>query len=138
MIQVLGDRVLVVLPPEPEEIVSAGGIVLARDPDRVQLPTQGIVAKLGEKSGTVDLDDVLATIASVDEEHGRSSDGTNAYASLKAELKRLGPSPFDVQVGDCVIFPRFVGEELELDGLRYVILREAEIIGIVESKEQAA
>lgn len=38
----------------------------------------------------------------------------------------------DVKVGDTVLFGRYGGSEVEVDGTEYKILRESEILGIVE------
>lgn len=128
MIQPIGDRVLVALPPRVDETVSAGGIVLMSDPDRFHAPTRGIVVALGEKGGTVDLDDVVQLVCEAPFVNGPVIDA----AALLAEVKALAPAPFDVQLGDCVIFPRSAGEEIHDGDLDYVILRESEIIGVVE------
>lgn len=134
MINVLGDRVLVALPPRVDEIVTASGLVLMKDPDRLHAPTQGIVMLLGEKSGTVDLDDVAALVMEAPFANGPYVD---PKALLRA-VQALRPAPFDVAVGDCVVFPRSAGEQVHLDGVDYVILRESEILGVVEPKESAA
>ena len=128
MIQLRGDRVLVALPPAPEQVTTASGIVLVRDPDRAKVPTQGIVVQLGEKSGTVSLDDLVALL----NEHCECG-----AMELVAAIKSLGPAPFDVQVGDCVLFPLAAGDELELDHVTYVILRESDILGVVDPLKEA-
>ncbi len=38
----------------------------------------------------------------------------------------------DVEVGDEVLFGKYAGNEIELDGIEYVILRENEILGVVQ------
>ncbi len=38
----------------------------------------------------------------------------------------------DVKVDDTVLFGRYGGSEVEVDGVEYKILRESEILGIVE------
>lgn len=129
MITVLGDRVLVALPPREDQIMSPGGIVLVKDPDRFYTPTRGIVMQLGEKARTVDLDEVLSIVAC-------HYDGTNAE-HLFPQISALTSAPFDVQLGDCVIFPQGAGDELREAGIDYVILHESEIIGIVEPKHEA-
>lgn len=131
MIQVLGDRVLVALPPEPEETTSASGLVLVRDPDRLKTPTCGLVVRLGEKTGAVTLDAVLRVL----DEQQREDDWL--YDETVAAVKRLAPAPFDVAVGDQVLFASSSGEQVRLDGVNYVILREDDILGVVE-KEAAA
>lgn len=134
MIRPTGDRVLVALPPREDVTVSAGGIVLVKDPDRFYAPTRGIVVALGEKSWTVDVQAVLDAL----DEQERIGDWL--YDETVKAVQQLAPAPFDVEVGDCVIFPQSAGQEFTDDGLDYVILREAEIIGIVEplKKDTAA
>lgn len=133
MIQVIGDRVLVALPPEVDEITTASGLVLVKDPDRFSTPTRGIVVALGEKSLTIDLDDALGVI----KECSADSAMAMAYA-IHEKLCELRHAPFDVVVGDCVIFPRSAGELIHDGDVDFVILRESDIIGIVEPKESAA
>jgi chaperonin GroES len=41
--------------------------------------------------------------------------------------------PLTVKVGDHVILGRWSGEELELEGVKHLVVREADILGIVES-----
>lgn len=141
VIKVIGDRVLVALPPREDETVSAGGIVLVKDPDRFYAPTRGIVMQLGEKGGTVDLNDAIAAINDVQAEPNPAYyDSDCKHAAMVEALSALAPAPFDVVVGDCVLFPQSVGQEFTDDGIDYVVLREAEIIGIVEpfQKDTAA
>jgi chaperonin GroES len=40
--------------------------------------------------------------------------------------------PVDVKVGDRVLFSRYGGSEVKLDGEEHLIIREDEILGIVE------
>lgn len=132
MIRPTGDRVLVALPPREDVTVSAGGIVLVKDPDRFYAPTRGIVVALGEKTGVITVDaayDAIMENVIVDQD----GDDLACHASdVRNALDAIAPAPFDVEVGDCVIFPQSAGQEFTDDGLDYVILREAEIIGIVE------
>lgn len=131
MIQVLGPRVLVALPPSEAELTTDSGIVLMRDPDFARSPTRGIVVQLGEKSDSVRLDDVVGTFAT-----SRRSEWT--VDLILQALDGLRPPLFDVQVGDCVLFSLSAGEAFTFNDVDYVILHEAEIIGIVEPKEKAA
>jgi len=41
--------------------------------------------------------------------------------------------PLDVKVGDKIIFSKYAGTEIELEGEEYLILQEDEILGILES-----
>lgn len=137
--RVIGDRVLVALPPEVDEVTTASGLVLVRDPDKYQTPTRGIVVALGEKTGVIDVAEARSALV---EFFARpdwlSSVATTLREDLDALLSSMQPAAFDVAVGDCVVFPRASGEEIEQDGIQYVILRESEIIGIVEPKASAA
>lgn len=40
----------------------------------------------------------------------------------------------DVKVGDKVLFAKYAGTELKLDGKKLLILRETDLLGIVENK----
>ncbi len=41
--------------------------------------------------------------------------------------------PLDVKVGDLVLFGKFSGTEVKVDGQEVVIMREDDIMGVVES-----
>ncbi|HEY2980760.1 MAG TPA: co-chaperone GroES [Anaerolineales bacterium] len=45
------------------------------------------------------------------------------------EGKRI---PLDVKVGDKVLFAKYSGTEVKMDGKKLLILRESDILGIVE------
>jgi chaperonin GroES len=49
--------------------------------------------------------------------------------AVKADGTRIEP---EVEVGDEILFGKYAGNEFELDGVEYVILRENEILGVVE------
>ena len=40
--------------------------------------------------------------------------------------------PMDVKKGDTILFGKYSGSEIKLDGVEHLILREDEILGIVE------
>jgi chaperonin GroES len=49
--------------------------------------------------------------------------------------------PLDVQVGNRVLFGKWSGTEVKIDGVEYLIMKESDIMGIVEesaSKKKAA
>ncbi len=48
------------------------------------------------------------------------------------EGKRI---PMDVAKGDKVLFAKYSGTEIKMDGKKLLILRESDILAIVESKE---
>ena len=49
--------------------------------------------------------------------------------------------PIDVKVGDRVLFGKWSGTEVKLDGVEYLIMKESDIMGVLtdeESKKKAA
>jgi chaperonin GroES len=46
--------------------------------------------------------------------------------------------PLDVQVGDRVLFGKYSGSDIKLDGEEYMIMREDEILGILDKQPVAA
>ena len=41
-------------------------------------------------------------------------------------------TPLDVKVGDRILLGKYSGSEIKLDGIEYLIMREDEILGILE------
>ena len=39
--------------------------------------------------------------------------------------------PLDVKAGDTILFGKFAGQELKLDGVQYLILKEEEVLGAI-------
>ena len=55
-------------------------------------------------------------------------------AAGKGKVKDDGTiTPLDVQAGDTVLFGKYSGQEIKLDGVEFLIMREDEILGVVES-----
>jgi chaperonin GroES len=51
----------------------------------------------------------------------------------KGKVKDDGTvTPLDVKAGDTVLFGKFSGQEIKLDGTEYLIMREDEILGVIE------
>ena len=46
--------------------------------------------------------------------------------------------PLDVQPGDRVLFGKYSGSEIKVDGEEYLIMREDEILGIIERARTAS
>ena len=46
--------------------------------------------------------------------------------------------PLDVKEGDRVLFGKYAGTEIKLDGDDYIIMREEEILGIVSGASKSA
>ncbi len=46
--------------------------------------------------------------------------------------------PLDVQVGDRILFGKYSGSDIKLDDEEYLIMREDEVLGILDATPQAA
>ncbi len=46
--------------------------------------------------------------------------------------------PLDVQVGDRILFGKYSGSDIKIDGEEYMIMREDEVLGILEGATKAA
>jgi chaperonin GroES len=68
----------------------------------------------------------------------------------QGEITAVGPGgrdeagklvPLDVQVGNRVLFGKWSGTEVKIDGVEYLIMKESDIMGVLEesqSKKKAA
>jgi chaperonin GroES len=63
---------------------------------------------------------------------------------LEAEVVAVGPGArddsgkliaMDVKVGDVVLIGKWAGTEAKIDGVEYVIVKESDIIGVIENKK---
>jgi chaperonin GroES len=41
-------------------------------------------------------------------------------------------TPLDVKAGDTILFGKYAGQEIKIDGGEYLILREEEVLGVIE------
>jgi chaperonin GroES len=46
--------------------------------------------------------------------------------------------PLDVQAGDRILFGKYSGSEIKLDNEEYLIMREDEVLGILDAQPKAA
>ena len=54
-------------------------------------------------------------------------------AAGKGKVKDDGSvTPLDVKAGDTVLFGKYSGQEIKLDGDEFLIMREDEILGVIE------
>jgi chaperonin GroES len=60
---------------------------------------------------------------------------------MEGEVVAVGPGardekgalvPLDVKAGDRILFGKWSGTEVKLDGVEYLIMKESDIMGIVE------
>ena len=55
-------------------------------------------------------------------------------AAGKGKVREDGSvTPLDVQAGDTVLFGKYSGQEIKLDGTEFLIMREDEILCVVEN-----
>jgi len=58
-------------------------------------------------------------------------------AAGKGKIEKDGKvTPLDVKKGDTVLFGKYAGQEIKLDGEEYLIMREEEILGVIETKKK--
>ena len=48
---------------------------------------------------------------------------------VKDDGKRI---PLDVKAGDTILFGKYSGQEIKLDGEEFLIMREDEVLGVIE------
>ena len=62
---------------------------------------------------------------------------------MQGEIIAVGPggrdesgklTPLDVKAGDFVLFGKWSGTEVKIDGTEYLIMKESDIMGILEGK----
>ena len=46
--------------------------------------------------------------------------------------------PLDVKAGDRILFSKYSGNEIKIDDVEYLIVREEEVLGVIESAKAAA
>jgi len=46
--------------------------------------------------------------------------------------------PLDVKAGDRILFGKYAGTEIKIDGEEYLIMREEEVLGILEGAHKSA
>ena len=52
----------------------------------------------------------------------------------KGRIEKDGKvTPLDVKAGDTILFGKYSGQEIKLDGEEYLIMREEEILGVLNS-----
>ena len=51
----------------------------------------------------------------------------------KGKVEKDGKvTPLDVKAGDTILFGKYAGQEIKLDGHEYLIIREEEVLGVIE------
>jgi chaperonin GroES len=53
----------------------------------------------------------------------------------KGKIEKDGKvTPLDVKAGDTILFGKYAGQEIKVEGDEYLIMREEEVLGVIESK----
>lgn len=86
-----------------------------------------VIVKRQEKETTTAGGIVLASTAAEKPSEGVIVAVGPGKAAGNGELR-----PLDVKVGDKVLFGKFTGSEVKVDGEDYVIMREEEIFAVIE------
>jgi chaperonin GroES len=56
-------------------------------------------------------------------------------AAGKGRIEKDGKvTPLDVKAGDTILFGKYAGQEIKIDGLECLIMREEEVLGVIETK----
>ena len=85
------------------------------------------------------------------EEEGKTKGGiiipdTAKEKPMEGEVVAVGPGardekgalvPLDVKAGDRILFGKWSGTEIKLDGVEYLIMKESDIMGILEGSAVA-
>ena len=85
------------------------------------------------------------------EEEGKTKGGifipdTAKEKPMEGEIVAVGPGardekgtivPLDVKPGDRILFGKWSGTEIKLDGVEYLIMKESDIMGILEGSAVA-
>ncbi len=51
----------------------------------------------------------------------------------KGRIEKDGKvTPLDVKAGDTILFGKYAGQEIKIDGTEYLIVREEEVLGVIE------
>jgi len=88
----------------------------------------------------------------LEEQEGKSAGGLIIPDSAKekpqkGEIMAVGKGkrgddgkiiPPDVQVGDLILFGKYSGSEIKEDGVEYLIMREDEVLGVIEGAGKKA
>ena len=56
-------------------------------------------------------------------------------AGIGAIHKQGKRVPLDVKAGDLILFGKYSGQEIKLDGEEYIIMREEEVLGVIEGAD---
>jgi chaperonin GroES len=68
----------------------------------------------------------------------KPQEGKVVAVSRGKRLENGSLTPLDVSVGDHILYGKYTGSEIKLSGEEYLIVREDEVLGILEGAEEPA
>ena len=79
-----------------------------------------------------DTEDMVGGIIIPDTAKEKPQQG-KVLAAGKGKLSDDGTlTPLDVKAGDTVLFGKYSGQEIKLDGIEYLIMREDDVLGVID------
>lgn len=149
----LGHRVLVL--PDEQDDATASGLILPTD--RHHVPTSGTVIELGDgptaaqrvRQATIarcmsivnEMEELFIKRNTDPVEIGVTANMHSLAAGIREEMRRYKNIPSampGVEVGDRVVFPVESGLNIDVDGVRHIILNEDDVAVIANEDEVAA
>ncbi len=64
----------------------------------------------------------------------KAQEGEVVAVGKGKRLKNGTVQPIDVKKGDRILFAKYTGSDIKLDGVDHLILREDEVLGVMEQK----
>ncbi len=68
----------------------------------------------------------------------KPQEGKVVAVSRGKRLENGEVTPLDVSVGDHILYGKYTGSELKFDGEEYLIVREGEVLGVLDGAEKSA
>ena len=92
-----------------------------------------IVVKPGEEEETT-----VSGIVIPDTAKEKPQEGEVVAVGKGKRLENGTTVPLDVQAGDHILFGKYSGNDIKLDGEEYLIMREDEVLGILDAQPKVA
>jgi chaperonin GroES len=87
-----------------------------------------IVVKRIEKNG----DEKIGGLFIPDSAKEKPHEGEVAAVGKGKRLEDGSVVPLDVKVGDKILFGKYSGSDIKMDGVEYLIMREDEVLGVID------
>ena len=120
----LGDRVLI-RPDAVKDQTDSGLHLVEHWPDEVS----GIVVAVGRPTHPRKAD-AFEMASHLDS--WTAANGLQVFAKAAQLLRDLTGREPSVSVGDRVLFSRIAGQDIQIDDTRYVVMREADLLAVLE------